>query len=163
MVNLLENSRLSQHYFDQTQTNGLLGQQMQQQQQQQKQHQQQQQQQRLQMTNKFDQMGTHNLLTNNSTNSQPKRMQAPQPPPPSQHNPYIPIDDDLGFDPFIETQKALAEIIENENVQQQTQMNQVKLLEQNCQRTRMPPPGFNHMNAFGFGVPRAQGKFNLII
>ncbi len=32
-----------------------------------------------------------------------------------------------------------------------------KLLE-NCQRTRMPPPGFNHMNAFGLGVPRAQGS-----
>lgn len=33
-----------------------------------------------------------------------------------------------------------------------------KLLE-NCQRTRMPPPpGFNHMNAFGFGVPRAQSS-----
>lgn len=22
----------------------------------------------------------------------------------------------------------------------------------------MPPPGFNHMNAFGLGVPRAQGS-----
>lgn len=22
----------------------------------------------------------------------------------------------------------------------------------------MPPPGFNHMNAFGFGVPRAQNS-----
>lgn len=24
------------------------------------------------------------------------------------------------------------------------------------QRTRLPPPGFSHMNAFGIGVPRAQ-------
>ncbi|XP_055712831.1 putative mediator of RNA polymerase II transcription subunit 26 isoform X2 [Phlebotomus papatasi] len=67
------------------------------------------------------------------------------------------IDDDLGFDPFIETQKALAELMECEMVQNKPQTNHSKLLE-NCQRTRMPPPGFNHMNAFGFGIPRAQGS-----
>lgn len=59
-----------------------------------------------------------------------------------------------GFDPFFETQKALAEIMENE----QSQNNHNKHLLESCQRTRMPPPGFNHMNAFGFGVPRPQGS-----
>ena len=59
----------------------------------------------------------------------------------------------LGFDPFFETQKGLAELLENEMMQQSNH----KILE-NCQRTRMPPPGFNHMNAFGFGVPRAQSS-----
>ncbi|GAB0095266.1 myb-like protein I [Sergentomyia squamirostris] len=67
------------------------------------------------------------------------------------------VDDDLGFDPFIETQKALAELMECEMMQNKPQTNHSKLLE-NCQRTRMPPPGFNHMNAFGFGIPRAQGS-----
>lgn len=73
------------------------------------------------------------------------------------------------FDPFFETQKALAELINDEINQQQINPQNAspaaaaaaanhnhKLLE-NVQRTRMPPPGFNHMNAFGFGVPRAQG------
>lgn len=26
----------------------------------------------------------------------------------------------------------------------------------------MPPPGFNHMNAFGFGVPRAQSSSKVL-
>lgn len=149
MANLLENSRLTSHYFDQNQqpTNSLLGQQLQQQQQQK---------QRLLGSKFADQLGIQQQ-------QQQKRMAPPQqqPTPPSvpQSNHYLPMDDDLGFDPFFETQKALAELMENENVQQQTQLNQhSKLLaDQNCQRTRMPPPGFNHMNAFGFGVPRAQG------
>lgn len=42
-------------------------------------------------------------------------------------------------------------------VQQQSAGHQKNILD-NVQRTRMPPPGFNHMNAFGFGVPRAQGS-----
>ncbi|XP_062139427.1 LOW QUALITY PROTEIN: uncharacterized protein LOC133848062 [Drosophila sulfurigaster albostrigata] len=82
------------------------------------------------------------------------------------------VDDDLGFDPFTETQKGLAELMENEVVQQnvnignvgpkmppppqqqqqqqqQTQAQHHQLLD-NMQRARMPPPGFNHMNALGF-------------
>ncbi|KAI8043337.1 hypothetical protein M5D96_004666 [Drosophila gunungcola] len=75
------------------------------------------------------------------------------------------VDDDLGFDPFIETQKGLAELMENEVVQQQSINNDnpgPKLLPQpqipphpqlvdNLQRARMPPPGFNHMNTLGLG------------
>lgn len=142
MANLLENSRLNSHYFDQSQANSMIGQQQQLQQQKQ----------RI-LPNKYDQIGSHNLLmNNNTTNQQQKRLQQP----PVQHPHYMPIDDDLGFDPFIETQKALAELMENENMQQQTQINHNKLLDQS--RPRMPPPGFNHMNAFGFGVPRAGSK-----
>ncbi|XP_017151388.1 uncharacterized protein LOC108161605 isoform X1 [Drosophila miranda] len=76
------------------------------------------------------------------------------------------VDDDLGFDPFIETQKGLAELMENEVVQQQSINNgnsALKLQQQaqashqqrldNIQRARMPPPGFNHMNSLGFGGP----------
>lgn len=48
----------------------------------------------------------------------------------------------------------MAELLENEMIQQQSQPNHGKLID-NVQRSRMPPPGFNHMNAFGFGVPRA--------
>ncbi|KAM8715438.1 hypothetical protein ACLKA7_002485 [Drosophila subpalustris] len=77
------------------------------------------------------------------------------------------VDDDLGFDPFTETQKGLAELMENEVVQQnvnignvgpklpqqqqqqQSQASHQQLLD-NMQRARMPPPGFNHMNALGF-------------
>ncbi|XP_037708601.1 uncharacterized protein LOC119546413 isoform X2 [Drosophila subpulchrella] len=75
------------------------------------------------------------------------------------------VDDDLGFDPFIETQKGLAELMENEVVQQQSINNEnsgPKLppppqipphqqLVDNMQRARMPPPGFNHMNTLGLG------------
>lgn len=68
----------------------------------------------------------------------------------------------LGFDPFKETQKALAELINDEvSQQQQQQMNG-----NSGQRSRMPPPppGFNHMqnnnsfNGFGAASPRSQCK-----
>lgn len=66
------------------------------------------------------------------------------------------------FDPFFETQKGLAELIENE--QQQTQSNQTsKLLDNSTQRCRLPPPGFSHMNAFGLGVPRAATQTSKIL
>jgi len=55
----------------------------------------------------------------------------------------------LGFDPFKETQKALAELINDEaSQQQQQQLN-------GGQRSRMPPPpGFNQFNNFGAPSPR---------
>lgn len=81
-----------------------------------------------------------------------------------------------GFDPFIETQKGLAELMENEVVQQQSintenaagpklplqqpqvppqhhqlQQHQHHQMVDNMQRARMPPPGFNHVNALGLG------------
>ncbi|EDV98858.1 GH13370 [Drosophila grimshawi] len=71
-------------------------------------------------------------------------------------------DDDLGFDPFIETQKGLAELMENEVVQQNVNIGNAgaklqqptpathQQLLDNMQRARMPPPGFNHMNTLGF-------------
>lgn len=66
------------------------------------------------------------------------------------------------FDPFFETQKGLAELIENE--QQQTQSNQPsKILDNSSQRCRLPPPGFSHMNAFGLGVPRAATQTSKIL
>ncbi|KMY89520.1 uncharacterized protein LOC6731811 isoform X2 [Drosophila simulans] len=75
------------------------------------------------------------------------------------------VDDDLGFDPFVETQKGLAELMENEVVQQQSINNENPLpklppqpqvpphpqLVDNLQRARMPPPGFNHVNTLGLG------------
>ncbi|XP_017042824.1 uncharacterized protein LOC108089194 isoform X2 [Drosophila ficusphila] len=75
------------------------------------------------------------------------------------------VDDDLGFDPFIETQKGLAELMENEVVQQQSINNEIpgpklppppqipphQQLVDNMQRARMPPPGFNHVNTLGLG------------
>ncbi|KAH8353161.1 hypothetical protein KR084_009359 [Drosophila pseudotakahashii] len=75
------------------------------------------------------------------------------------------VDDDLGFDPFIETQKGLAELMENEVVQQQSINNEIPVpklppqpqilphqqMVDNMQRARMPPPGFNHMNTLGLG------------
>uniref|UniRef100_U5EUH9 CCR4-NOT transcription complex subunit 4 n=1 Tax=Corethrella appendiculata TaxID=1370023 RepID=U5EUH9_9DIPT len=145
MANILESNRLNSHYLDQH-TNGLLGSQL---------HQKQ------RLLN--GQLNAHNLLLNNQ---QQQQQQQQQPPNGRIHNPqqYAQnpvLDDDLGnilgFDPFFETQKGLAELLNDEIIQQQTQVNQNKLLD-NCQRTRMPPPGFNHMNAFGFGVPRAQGS-----
>ncbi|GBP96423.1 hypothetical protein EVAR_96005_1 [Eumeta japonica] len=73
-------------------------------------------------------------------------------------------DDDLDFDPFKETQKALAEMIENENMH----TNMAPLVsgessfnlcssDGNLVRSRLPPPGFSHMNAFGVArrVPSA--------
>ncbi|XP_026474047.1 putative uncharacterized protein DDB_G0286901 isoform X2 [Ctenocephalides felis] len=69
-------------------------------------------------------------------------------------------DDDLGFDPFQETQKAFA-LMESEMVlQQNSNRGHNKYGENLSQRTRLPPPGFSHMNAFGIGVPRAQQAGN---
>lgn len=63
-------------------------------------------------------------------------------------------DDDLDFDPFKETQKGLAELMETEMMQNTVpsgdSMDRVR-------RSRLAPPGFTHMNAFGgLGVPRPQ-------
>ncbi|KAH8287937.1 hypothetical protein KR018_008446 [Drosophila ironensis] len=82
------------------------------------------------------------------------------------------VDDDLGFDPFIETQKGLAELMENEVVQQQSlnsgenpvaklppqpQIPPHPQMVDTMQRARMPPPGFNHMNPLGLaGAARLQ-------
>lgn len=68
------------------------------------------------------------------------------------------------FDPFFETQKGLAELIENELMQQQTQSNQpTKMMDNSTPRSRLPPPGFSHMNAFGLGVPRAPTQTSKIL
>jgi hypothetical protein len=64
----------------------------------------------------------------------------------------------LGFDPFKETQKALAELINDEvSQQQQQQMNGG-----NGQRRMPPPPGFSHIqnnnntfSGFGAASPRS--------
>ncbi|KPU73904.1 uncharacterized protein Dana_GF15780, isoform F [Drosophila ananassae] len=76
------------------------------------------------------------------------------------------VDDDLGFDPFIETQKGLAELMENEVVQKQSinsenavpkmppqpQVPPHQQMVESMQRSRMPPPpGFNHVNTLGLG------------
>ncbi|XP_055539351.1 uncharacterized protein DDB_G0283357 isoform X2 [Wyeomyia smithii] len=151
IAGILENSRLSSHFLEQH-SNGLLG----------SQHVQKQ-----RMLN--GQLNAHSILLNGANPQHQQQSQSPQQPNSRLHNPQQqpfsqqqnPVaDDDLGFDPFIETQKALAELINDEISQQQmpqsattTAPNHSKLLE-NVQRTRMPPPGFNHMNAFGFGVPR---------
>jgi CCR4-NOT transcription complex subunit 4 len=72
-------------------------------------------------------------------------------------------EDDLGFDPFQETQKALAELIANEqnykthnNVRggmQTGQMNGVVHSQGSKNHLPPPPPGFvqptTHMNSFG--------------
>ncbi|XP_030025237.2 putative uncharacterized protein DDB_G0293878 isoform X2 [Manduca sexta] len=62
-------------------------------------------------------------------------------------------DDDLDFDPFKETQKAFAELMETEMMQNAVSsgdnMDRVR-------RSRLAPPGFSHMNSFGLGVPRQQ-------
>lgn len=57
------------------------------------------------------------------------------------------VEDELGFDPFHETQKALAEMMESEQI-----------LTNQHNRARLPPPGFSHMNSFGIGLPRPHGK-----
>ena len=86
-----------------------------------------------------------------------------------------------GFDPFFETQKGLAELIERETVQQskaqqQQQMmaaqNKMQQMENGPMRPRMPPPGFNHMNGafnnanggFGGGLmgSRNQGSSKML-
>ncbi|XP_058817978.1 uncharacterized protein DDB_G0283357 isoform X2 [Topomyia yanbarensis] len=157
IAGLIENSRLSNHFLEQH-TNGLLG----------SQHVQKQ-----RMLN--GQLNAHSILLNGAN---PQQQQQPQPntrlhnPQQQQYPQQNPVVDDdlvfahigtlLGFDPFFETQKGLAELMNDEINQQQippsaanAAVNHSKLLE-NVQRARMPPPGFNHMNAFGFGVPRAQ-------
>ncbi|CAK1546687.1 unnamed protein product [Leptosia nina] len=61
-------------------------------------------------------------------------------------------DDDLDFDPFKETQKALAEMMETEmmlNISSGDNMDRVR-------RTRLPPPGFSHLNAYGRHQPQPQ-------
>ncbi|XP_055908926.1 protein kinase 4 isoform X3 [Eupeodes corollae] len=162
MASLLENNRINSQFLDHT--NGLIGQQPVQKQ---------------RLAGKYDPMAAHNLLgtglANSVSQSQVPTQQAanatqpapsltqqqPQQTPSRLLNQFSTlnssVDDDLGFDPFIETQKALAELMENEMVQQQTAGHQKHLLE-SVHRARMPPPGFNHMNAFGFGVPRAQSS-----
>lgn len=89
----------------------------------------------------------------------------------------------LGFDPFTETRKALAELMQSEsdqrksaagihpslssetginkpqpssNLQNNHNMHfQQHLLETSQHRARMPPPGFNHVYDFGMsGTPR---------
>lgn len=73
------------------------------------------------------------------------------------------------FDPFFETQKGLAELIENEQQQSNqtsapTSVASSKLLDNSAQqRCRLPPPGFSHMNAFGLGVPRAATQTSKIL
>ncbi|XP_075230253.1 CCR4-NOT transcription complex subunit 4 isoform X2 [Lycorma delicatula] len=89
-------------------------------------------------------------------------------------------DDDLGFDPFHETQKALAEMIEKEEQNHRTYQPKLLAMQHNhrinscsklidgmrinpsAPRSRLPPPGFtstpNHMNAFGLGIPRTGSK-----
>lgn len=66
----------------------------------------------------------------------------------------------LGFDPFKETQKALAELINDEATQQQQQQMNGNT---SGSRSRMPPPGFNHIqnnsfNSFGAASPRSQSN-----
>lgn len=71
-----------------------------------------------------------------------------------------------GFDPFKETQKALAELINDEVTQQQQQ----QMNGNSGQRSRMPPPppGFNHMqnnnsfNSFGAASPRSRCKLHTV-
>lgn len=117
-------------------------------------------------------MGLNSTQTpqmNNTNGAQNSRLQnffqqhQQQQPQPSQHpshtNPSV--DDELDFDPFQETQKGLAELLENELLQQQTQTNQSKWLDN--RRTRLPPPGFSHMNSFGLGVPRPAAQASKIL
>ncbi|CAG4962371.1 unnamed protein product [Colias eurytheme] len=62
-------------------------------------------------------------------------------------------DDDLDFDPFKETQKALAEMMETEmmlsNISSGDNMDRVR-------RTRLPPPGFSHLSVYGRQQPQQQ-------
>ncbi|PZC81908.1 hypothetical protein B5X24_HaOG211694 [Helicoverpa armigera] len=62
-------------------------------------------------------------------------------------------DDDLDFDPFKETQKAFAELMETEMMQ-----NTVSSGDNidRVRRSRLAPPGFSHMTAFGLPQPRPQ-------
>ncbi|XP_014096644.1 uncharacterized protein DDB_G0286591 [Bactrocera oleae] len=163
---ILENTSNSYQFMQHSSLTNL----QQQQQQQQQQHQQNQQKHRalgqldsmlaLQQHHSAIQTPQHTLLQNHS------RMQ-------NEFSSNAFVDDELGFDPFTETQKGLAELMENEIVKSQhskpncnnilvgadsNMMHQHPLQHQhnidNMQRARMPPPGFNHMNSFGFNAPR---------
>lgn len=119
------------------------------------------------MLNKFDQSGLSTPTAQQTTHTNPNQLhngsstqnsrlqsffqhQHQQ----SQQPNNSSVDDELDFDPFFETQKGLAELLENELLQQQSQTNHSKWLENGSRRSRMPPPGFSHMNSFGLGVPR---------
>lgn len=121
--------------------------------------------------NKYDQLGmgasqqqqqhsAHSLLLNNNNSntnsSQSSRLQNYH-----RQNP----DDELDFDPFFETQKGLAELLEHElGGHQRTQSPHSKLMESCALRARLPQPsGFSHMNAFGIGVPRAPPQTSKIL
>lgn len=103
-------------------------------------------------------MNSNNLPPFGSSNSSQNRMHNS-----SQYiNPSV--EDDLGFDPFKETQKALAELI-NDEVSQQQQQQQMN--GNSGQRRMAPPPGFNHLqngnnnntfNGFGAVSPRSSGS-----
>lgn len=118
------------------------------------------------MNNKFDGVSNNMVMHNNQQN----RLH-------TNPAPYSNVEDDLGFDPFKETQKALAELINDEAVQQQQRIEANGGANmQNTHRARMPPPGFNHLqttnynNFGGAPSPRSQSmlfhlnvKLNMII
>lgn len=55
-------------------------------------------------------------------------------------------------------------MLENELHQQQSQSNHSKWLENTAtRRSRLPPPGFSHMNSFGLGVPRPAAQSSKIL
>ncbi|XP_073840940.1 CCR4-NOT transcription complex subunit 4 [Musca autumnalis] len=168
MMSLLENKPLNSQLLD---PNSLLNSHLQQQQQKQKQQQ--------QLYGKMDPMMHHQQLQAQQQQQQQalsknlSNMHSNQNHLKSQYLQNSNADDDLGFDPFIETQKALAELIENEEEQQQLQQHnnvptshsnpigppkppqqtqptpphQDHMLEYMQQRIRMPPPGFSHLNS----------------
>ncbi|XP_037957103.1 putative mediator of RNA polymerase II transcription subunit 26 isoform X2 [Teleopsis dalmanni] len=150
IASLIENNRINSQFLDQTPNSLMLHQQ--------------QQLQKQRLNSKYDAL--------QSQQSSGQSQQTPQNCLSIQFPPNNSVDDDLGFDPFIETQKGLAELMENE-LQQNTcavgrsttpsvtskMAHQQQISQQyfdNMQRARMPPPGFNHMNAFGFGMTRPQ-------
>ncbi|XP_011190156.1 myb-like protein I [Zeugodacus cucurbitae] len=169
---ILENNSNPYQFMQHSGLSNLQQQQQQQQQQQHQQHQQNQQKHRnlgqldsmlaLQQHHSTIQAPQHNLLQN-----QHNRMQ-------NEFSSNSFVDDDLGFDPFTETQKGLAELMENELVKPQHSKPNCNTMRvgadsnmmhpqhplqhqhniDNMQRARMPPPGFNHMNSFGLNAPR---------
>uniref|UniRef100_A0A1I8NA68 CCR4-NOT transcription complex subunit 4 n=1 Tax=Musca domestica TaxID=7370 RepID=A0A1I8NA68_MUSDO len=178
MMSLLENKPLNSQLLD---PNSLLNSHLQQQQQKQKQ----------QLYGKIDPMMHHQqqLQQQQALNKNLSNMHGNQNHLKSQYLQNSNADDDLGFDPFIETQKALAELIENEEEQQQLQQhNHVPTSHSNpigppkqpqtqptpphqqdpmleyMQRLRMPPPGFSHHNSnlggYGGMDPRMHSNQN---
>uniref|UniRef100_A0A1I8M659 Uncharacterized protein n=1 Tax=Musca domestica TaxID=7370 RepID=A0A1I8M659_MUSDO len=178
MMSLLENKPLNSQLLD---PNSLLNSHLQQQQQKQKQ----------QLYGKMDPMMHHQqqLQQQQALNKNLSNMHGNQNHLKSQYLQNSNADDDLGFDPFIETQKALAELIENEEEQQQLQQhNHVPTSHSNpigppkqpqtqptpphqqdpmleyMQRLRMPPPGFSHHNSnlggYGGMDPRMHSNQN---